>query len=186
MSLILAAMSALVFGSADFAGGTASKRNDGIAVTMSSQIIGLAVVLLSVALWPGDVVAGRSDVLWGCIGGVGGGLGLMCFYPALAKGPMSVVAPTTAVVSAVVPVVAGVLLDGAPSWLTSIGIIIALPAIALVAREAAGGDAGVDPRIVGLAIAAGLGFGWFFVALSRASSDSGMWPSQVLVSRRCC
>jgi len=176
VALVLAALSALVYGSADFSGGMASRRNDGIAVTLSTQVIGLGAVAVAVAVWPGVVVVGGADLGWGALAGVAGGLGLMCFYPALARGPMSVVAPTTAVCSALLPALVGIGLDGWPSGWTTAGVLVALPAIGLAAREASGEHRVVEPLTVLLSVAAGIGFGAFFVAISAASEDSGMWP----------
>lgn len=176
MALVLAALSAVIYGTADFAGGMASRRNDGVAVTLSTQVIGLGAVLVAVAVWPGVVVVTGADLGWGALGGVGGGLGLMCFYPALGRGPMSVVAPTTAVCSALLPALIGVSIDGWPSAWTTAGVAVALPAIGLAAREASGEHRVVEPLTVLLSIGAGIGFGVFFAALSAASDRSGMWP----------
>ena len=59
-----------------------------------------------------------------------GGLGL--FYRALAAGAMAVVAPVTAVTSAAIPVVVGLLLGEPATGLRLLGIGCALVAIALV------------------------------------------------------
>ena len=176
MTLLLAALSAVIYGSADFAGGMASRRNDGVAVTLSTQLIGLVAVAVAVAVWPATVMVTGADLGWGALGGVGGGLGLMCFYPALGRGPMSVVAPTTAVCSALLPAMIGVAVSGWPSGWTTAGVAVALPAIGLAAREASGEERVVEPFTVLLSVAAGVGFGVFFAALSVAGDRSGMWP----------
>jgi len=82
-----------------------------------------------------------------------------------------------------VPVVAGLAFGERPGGLALTGIAIAVPAIVLLGW---GGGAGAGRRTVDrgsllLAIGAGAGFGLFFVTLSRASSDAGLWP--VLASR---
>jgi len=164
----------LVYGTADFLGGLASRRNDGMVVTVVSQSFGCIVLGVAVLLWP-EVTVESSDLWWGALAGVGGGLGLMCFYPALATGPMSVVAPTTAVCSAVVPLVAGLVLGDRPSGPAMAGVLLALPAIVLVARES-GSHGRAQPRTVMMAVAAGVGFGWFFIGVSQASEHSGLWP----------
>jgi drug/metabolite transporter (DMT)-like permease len=93
----------------------------------------------------------------------------------LAAGPMSVVAPTTAVCSAVVPLVVGLATGERPSAMALTGALLALPAVVLVARES-GSHGRATPRVVALSVAAGVGFGGFFVALAGASADAGMWP----------
>jgi uncharacterized membrane protein len=175
MGVLLAALSSLVYGSADFLGGFASKRTDGVVVTFVSQACGCVVLAVALALWP-EVTVTAGDIWWGVAAGVGGGLGLMLFYPALAAGPMSVVAPTTAICGAIVPLVVGVVLGERPSVPALCGVVIALPAIVLVARERDEGVAGVRRSTLLHAVLAGVGFGAFFVCLSRADSSSGLWP----------
>ena len=89
---------------------------------------------------------------------------------------MSVVAPLTAVVSAVVPVVTGLALGERPSAWALLGVALALPAIALIARETAEGHRRADAGVLLAALAAGAGFGFFFVALARTTGDTGLWP----------
>ncbi len=174
MPVFLATLSALVYGTADFMGGLASKRTHGVVVTAVSQMWGLLALAVALLLWP-DTTVTSTDIWAGLAAGVGGGLGLICFYPALAAGPMSVVAPTTAVCSAVVPLVVGLATGERPSALALTGALLALPAVVLVARES-GSHGKAEPRIVALSVAAGVGFGLFFVGLAGASSDAGMWP----------
>ncbi|MCC6227252.1 MAG: DMT family transporter [Microthrixaceae bacterium] len=174
MAVLLATLSSLVYGTADFLGGMASRRNDGMVVTVVSQTFGCLALAIAVLLWP-EVTVEASDLWWGALGGVGGGLGLMCFYPALAIGPMSVVAPTTAVCSAVVPLVAGLAIGDRPSGPAMAGVLLALPAIVLVARES-GSHGRAQPQTVMMSIAAGVGFGWFFIGVSQTSEHSGLWP----------
>jgi uncharacterized membrane protein len=174
MAVLLATLSALVYGTADFCGGVATRRNDGAVVTVLSQLAGCALIAVALVAW-GPVTVTANDAVAGLLAGVGGGLGLVCFYPALAAGPMSVVAPTTAVCSAIVPLVYGLISGERPSPAALCGAVLALPAIVLVARES-GSHGTTAPRTVSLSVAAGFGFGLFFIALSHASSDAGMWP----------
>jgi drug/metabolite transporter (DMT)-like permease len=175
VTIVLALASALVYGTGDFMGGLASRRATALAVTLVSQCAGLLSLLLVLAFLHGDGFDG-ADAAWGALGGLCGAVALVSFYWALAAGAMSVVAPLTAVVSAVVPVVTGLALGERPSALAVAGIALAIPAIALISRE--GGDA--PPRATRLvltaALGAGLGFGFFFVTLARTSGDSGVWP----------
>ena len=175
MGVLLAALSSLVYGTADFFGGIASKRNDGVVVTFLSQAAGCVILAVALALW-GDVTVAPADMWWGIAAGAAGGAGLMLFYPALAVGPMSVVAPTTALCSAIVPLVVGLAIGERPSGLALAGVVVALPAIVLVARERDEGPAGARRSTVVSSVLAGVGFGMFFVFLSRAGSSAGLWP----------
>jgi drug/metabolite transporter (DMT)-like permease len=81
--------------------------------------------------------------------------------------------------AAAVPVLAGLAFGERPSPVAVLGVLIALVAVVLVSAEGGrlptlrqlAGD-----RAVGEALAAGAAFGLFFVLLSRAPSDSGLWP----------
>lgn len=176
MGLLLAAASALVYGTADFLGGFAARRVQALLVALTSQIMGLMALSAVVAVWPHGNASG-SDWMWGAIGGVGGGLGLAGFYRALALGPMSVIAPVTAVTSALVPLVVGLAQGDRPSWQSWLGLIAAVPAIALVstATDEPGG-ARVAGSTLATALAAGVAFGLFFVAFAQTSPDAELWP----------
>jgi uncharacterized membrane protein len=86
---------------------------------------------------------------------------------------MSVVGPVSAVGAAIVPVVAGVALGERPGGLATAGVLVALPAIALVAMSNSTTGASRTALFDGLV--AGAGFGLMFVALARAG-HAGLWP----------
>ena len=164
-----------MYGTADFLGGLASRRVVAVVVTLVSQCAGLVSLLIVLPVAHGTGPAG-ADLAWGAAGGLAGAVALVCFYWALAAGTMSVVAPLTAVVSAVVPVVTGLALGERPSAWALLGVALALPAIALIARETAEGHRRATRKVLLAALAAGAGFGFFFVALARTTGDSGLWP----------
>jgi drug/metabolite transporter (DMT)-like permease len=86
---------------------------------------------------------------------------------------MGLAAPVSGVLSAAVPVLAGLFLDAPPGPLKFIGFALALLGVWLVART---DDARVDLGALGLPIAAGLGFGLFIVIIGRASAGAVFWP----------
>ena len=174
MAILFAALSSLVYGSADFVGGIVARRNHGVVVALVSQIFGLATLVIALAVWP-HVHVTVDDLGWGLLAGVGGGGGLALFYPALAKGPMSIVAPLTALLSAVIPMVVGFATGDRPSAVALTGALLALPAIVLVARES-GSHGKIALSTVLDCLGASAGFGLFYVALSRTSSHAGLWP----------
>jgi drug/metabolite transporter (DMT)-like permease len=182
VAVLLALGSSASYGTADFLGGLASRRAAATAVVLVSQSVGLATLAAVLALTDRQLPA-AVDLGWGGLAGLCGMVGLVLFYRGLAAGTMSVVAPVTAVVSAIVPVVAGLALGERPGWLAMTGIALAVPAIVLLGWGGSPPGTGrhVDRRALVLAAAAGVGFGLFFVTLSRASSDAGLWP--VLAAR---
>lgn len=174
MAPLLALLSAVVYGVGDFCGGIASRRSPAIAIVLWSHVVGLALVLLSLPLVDGEL---RSrDLAIGALSGLAGAAGVGFLYQALAIGPMGIVAPITALLAAAVPVVVGVAEGERPAASVVLGMALAIAALVLVSADGGGSLRPSDPRAVLLALAAGLGFGLFFVALARTSDGAGTWP----------
>jgi drug/metabolite transporter (DMT)-like permease len=176
MDVVLAASSAVAYGVADYAGGRASRNLASVVVTVVGQVVSLLMLVVAV-LWQGYFDPLRADLFWGAAGGLSGPVGLVCFYHALGHGPVTVVAPVTAMFSLSLPVVVGVLGGERPALLGWVGMVCALVAVALVSgalSERTGGRAARS--ILVLSVVAGCGFGGFMAALAQTSDDGGMWP----------
>ncbi|GII92715.1 DMT family transporter [Sinosporangium siamense] len=171
---LLAMISAAVFGIADFLGGFASRRARVMAVVGLSQFAGLLLVAGLLPVLPGAF--GAEALVWGMTAGLAGAAGLVLFYWALANGTMSVVAPVTASTSAAVPVVFGLATGERPQPLALAGVAVALVAVVLVSRTAEAPKAGTTARPVVAAFVSGAAFGGFFILLSLAPDNAGMWP----------
>ena len=149
---------------------------------MASVILGSHTLsLVSLAAIAPIVGAGRvtaSDLAWGGASGVAGLAGVGLLYRGMTIGSMSVVAPLTAVMSAVIPIVVGVGIGERPGLLASLGLMLAIPAIALASGWTASRDAvRTHPTAATLtALASGLGFGFALVLLDRTGGASGLWP----------
>jgi uncharacterized membrane protein len=204
MTAILAISAAAIYGTADFCGGVASRRNSPLTVTVLAHLVGLTFLLTLLPFLPAAHVT-PADLAWGAVAGALGGGGLILFYRALASGTMSVIAPVAALFGAALPVMVGVSLGEQLSLPALVGIAVAVAAVALVSWEGApprtAAAASAPPtsasapialagtstpvltrarRRAGhptvLAVAAGLAFGGFFVALSRTHASAGLWP----------
>ena len=171
MSSLLAVLSSLTWGVADYVGGVTSSRVPPMVVVLWSQAVGFIVVVVS-SVVSGGSLDGRSAV-WGAAAGLGGGIGLAGLYHGLATGRMAIVAPTSSVVAAGLPVIVGIALGERPDVLALTGIALALPALWLTSRADSGpiGRRGWAPALV-----AGVGFAAFFIFLDRASEVAGLWP----------
>lgn len=174
MVTLFAAFSALAYGCADFTGGMASRRSPVSAVVAWSQAIGIPIALLALPLL--GVTPPTLDAwLWGAAAGLCGAAGLGFLYQGLATGLAAVVSPSAALVGAALPVFFGVLIGERPEMLTWIGVAVALPAILLLTIERGDGK-GAVMKSLRTGIIAGLGFGGFFILLSRTGDNSGIWP----------
>jgi drug/metabolite transporter (DMT)-like permease len=132
MAVVLSLLAAVVYGTADFGGGLASRRAPAIQVALLSQVFGCAVLVPLVVVADGVVLV---DLLWGMAAGFFGGLAITAFYEALAGGKMGVVAPVSAVTAVGIPVVFALITGERPVALQVVGILLALAAIVLVSQE---------------------------------------------------
>jgi drug/metabolite transporter (DMT)-like permease len=178
MGIALAVAAAISWGSSDYIAGQATRRSTALAVAALAQLVGLAVVILIAPLVPGAPTA--ADLGWGALAGVASGTGLVALYRGLAIGPMSIVAPATAGLGAIVPVAIGTALGQSPTGVTLAGVVLALIAIVALSssREA---EIGHTParrllRSAPATLIAGIGFGTFYVALDRVGPGAGLWP----------
>jgi drug/metabolite transporter (DMT)-like permease len=176
----LAALSGLIWGVGDFAGGKATQRAAPLPVVWVSKLVSLP--LLAIYLVATYAPVTLIGIAWGGMAGVAGLVGLVLFYRALSLGAMTVVAPVTGVTSAAIPVVAGLLWGERPSGARLLGVGCALLAIALVsiAPHPPGRPQIVSWRLVAIALGAGVGFGLFFILLAvagdAAGGSAGLWP----------
>lgn len=188
--LLIAALSAVVYGVSDFVGGLRSRSAHFVWVSLVSQcVLTVGVLGWVVGFRPGTPTA--SDLAWGMLAGVGHVLGTLMLMRGLAAGAMHVAGPLSAVVGSALPVLVGVLDGDRPSPLSWVGVALALPAVWLVAS----GGSSAEPDVAGGpgvaaasglgrglpeggrdGVVAGVGFAIFFVAISRTEDASGGWP----------
>jgi drug/metabolite transporter (DMT)-like permease len=169
VAALLALLSALMWGAADFGGGLLSRRYPPAAVVGWSQLVGL-VCLGAAALARGDFGGSKQWIVWGVVAGAAGALGLLAFYSALAIGTMGVVSPITAL-GALVPLAAGLISGERPTTLQLSGIVLALAgAVAASGPELSAASArGSGRRSVLLAAVAGVLFGVALLGIDRGS-----------------
>jgi drug/metabolite transporter (DMT)-like permease len=206
LAVILALVSAIGYGSSDFAAGLASRAASVIQVTLLACV---AACLLVLAALPFAASPGPSGaaLAWGAVAGASGTLGGIALYLGFRYAAFSVAAPLSAVGTAGFSVLAGLLWGERPSTLALTGIALALPAIIGVSasageRVSAGAGEGDQPVSAGAddarretgeggspghagrpaaGVTAGLiaaaCFALLLIGLDRAGSGSGLWPA---------
>jgi drug/metabolite transporter (DMT)-like permease len=181
LGLGLGLTSSLCWGVSDFIGGLSARRLPLLFVMVSSQAVGLAVVIGVVAI-RGTGAPALVRLLPAVGGGLAGIAALTSFYRALAIGTMSVVAPIAAT-GVSVPVVVGIARGDHPAASQLIGIVIAVIGVVLASREHGPGieDRGASRASVALALLAAAGFGCYFVGVQSSSRADPMWA--LLASR---
>jgi drug/metabolite transporter (DMT)-like permease len=171
VAVVLALVSSLMWGSADFLGGLRSRSLPAFAVVAGSQACGLVAIGL-VAVVTGAGQGSGAWVGWAIASGVVGTSALVSFYAALGSGTMGVVSPIAAL-GTVVPVLIGVVSGERPTRLTLAGLLLALLGAVAASGPELRGRAGARPVV--LAALAGLGFGLALVCIERGSrSDAVM------------
>jgi drug/metabolite transporter (DMT)-like permease len=176
----LSLTAALLWGVADFLAGLASRRIPVPVVLLCVELGGL-VVIGAVTLASGEPLPPAGTVLLALAAGAAGVTALGCFYAALARGTMSVVAPIGAT-GVALPVVVGLAGGDSPSAVAALGLAAAAVGCVLASRETTeGGEAAPrDRSVLLLAGLAAVGFGTFFVLFDRAAEDSELWALTLL------
>jgi drug/metabolite transporter (DMT)-like permease len=179
LTVILGFATSLVYGFADFFGAIASRKIKAVTVTFVAGLSGLS-FLLTLSIFMGADFS-QEAIFWGVLAGVASAAAMSALYASLAIGPISILSPLSAVVSAVVPMLVGF----AQGDRFSIWGLLALAAI-LVAIFLVGFVPGDDVRLPSakgliLGTAAGVGIGIVLICLDQAPVNSGL--SSVILLR---
>nr|WP_217422837.1 DMT family transporter [Streptomyces sp. 8P21H-1] len=174
IALLLALGSSLAYGCADFLGGLGARKAHVLRTVMIAAPASLTVELL---LWPFLGASFEPATLaWGTASGVASAAAFALLYKTLAIGPMNVLSPVTALVSAMLPVGVGLVQGEHLGWAGLVGLPLALAAVMLV--SAANGAKGVRPSRTALLLAFGAGtaIALQLIFLHQAPSGSGVAP----------
>lgn len=159
--------SALIWGAGDFCGGLATRRASVVGVLIVAELSGLALLILFGLVFREPIPA-TTSMAWGIAAGLSGTLGLGALYRGLATGKASIVAPVSAVVSSILPVIFAALTINLPSPVQMVGFALALAAIILASQSAS--ETGSN-NALGYAFLAGFGFGAFFILIDQAGGE---------------
>lgn len=175
MAIVFALLSALCYGISDYVGGRASRSISPLTVAFAGELTIVPVTFLVIPVVE-DAPFTAAALWWGLLGGAAGAAGVLGLYAALSRGAMTVVAPTTGVVAAVLPVVVGVSLGERPGPVALVGIVLAIVAVALIGGIVGALHQPVTVSTVVLSVVVGVLFGFLFVAFAQTGDDSGLWP----------
>ena len=173
MVTFLALAAAVLAGTGDFFGGKATKKTNVVSVMAISHFLGLIIILILAPLMADEFTS--KDFFLGVLASSFGLCGLTLLYRGLAKGPMAIVAPITAVACATLPVIWGLLSGEKLSELQIVGVFVGLLAIFLVSWTP-GERKAIKGSLVLEALVAGLSFGAFFIVIDGTSETTAPWP----------
>ena len=173
MGSLLALLSSVLWGTADYLAGNLSKRFKALAVTGVSQVFGLifgvsAILLFSDFISPNLSMDGYF--LPGIIAGIAGFIGLTAFYTGLATGRMGVVSPISSL-SVVIPLVFALSQGERPTSTQTLGIVIAIAGAFLASGPEVKNGLPIKPLLYALVAAFGFGTALTFIAVG-SETDS--------------
>jgi drug/metabolite transporter (DMT)-like permease len=174
MAVLVGLLVAASFGSGDFLGGLASRRDNTLTVLAWAQLAALGGALIIALIWGGPLTA--NAVLLGAGAGLLNMMALGCLFQGLAIGQIGQVAPAAAVIGAVLPVAWGLAIGERPPALALAGVGLAVLAGALISAEKDEQRAEGARIALLLAVLAGIGFGTSFILFADSSHHPGFWP----------
>lgn len=174
-AVVLALGASLTWGLADFFGPLQGRKLGALRALFYVQIgglVGIALIVLARLEGPAE-----TGVLLAIPAAISGTLGLFAYYRGIAVGAISIVAPIAGI-SAIVPVIAGIVSGERPSPWQLLGIACALLGVFLAALEPERGESRLAAG-VGLALLAAVGFGGYFPFMHAAGDADFWWASLI-------
>jgi drug/metabolite transporter (DMT)-like permease len=193
MTIVLALFASLFIGASDFLGGIVSRTRSPLETSLVVFIAAL-VTLVPIAILLGASDLTIHDLGLGAVSGLTTSVAYVGFFAAIGHGRISIVAPISAAVTALLPAITGIAEGNTLSTIARYGILCAFLAIPLVAYETGDGDAAGDDRSGDhdsgggdadwsttrqaiVAILCGVGFGFYFICIGHTHRSSGLWPT---------
>lgn len=174
LTVALGLGSALLLGTADFLGGLASKKISSIRATAIVGTVGLIAML---ALYPfAGGVWSTEAVVFGALSGFAGAGAIVLLYACLAIGPMSILSPLTAVVSAIVPMTVGLTRGEQLHPVGYVALGLALLAVILVGFVRDPAATKPSARALLMATASGVLIGLFLIFMDLTPPESNIVP----------
>ena len=173
MVTFLALSAAVLAGTGDFFGGRATKKTNIVSVLAISHFLGLVIILVLAPLMAEEFKT--SDFFLGVLASSFGLMGLTLLYRGLAKSPMAIVAPITAVACATLPVGWGLFSGEKLATQQVVGVFVGLLAIFLVSWTPGKGTS-IKGLLILEALIAGFSFGAFFIVIDGTSETTAPWP----------
>ena len=179
MAPLLALISSLTWGLADFLGGLASRRTRIVRVLPVSYLSGAIVVtFFSIFLIPGEL--NSDSYLYGFFAAFFGVPAIALLYVALSRGPMGIVSPITALMAGFVPVITGLLRGDSVSAIGYFGMALAALSVILVSQEQKSDQAQrISLSTLLICVASGTLIGSYLTVLGLAPSNQGICTSTI-------
>jgi drug/metabolite transporter (DMT)-like permease len=174
MATLLALLSSLLWGSADYHAGNLSKRLPPMVVLGINQAFGLAFGILLVLIsgeWIAPSLASSGYFINGALAGLCGYAGLLCLYAGLSTGRMGVVSPISSL-SVLIPLFFALVVKGDRlSTPVMMGVISAIIGGFLASGPEITQGLPIKPVLLALGAALGFGSALTFMAIGSEQSS---------------
>lgn len=174
VGIVLALAAAMSWGAADFFGGLASRKQNQFQVLLLASCSSL-ILLFLLAVISRESLPSVNNIIIALVAGIMGSLGLAALYKGLSLGNAALVASVAGVISAIIPTLVGLFIEGLPGILNLIGFVLAIVGIWLVTRSKDGNGKIVQVGLR-LAILAGIGFGGFLTLIAQIEGEQIFVP----------
>ncbi|MFJ6752653.1 EamA family transporter [Streptomyces sp. NPDC091266] len=183
MTALFALATSLMWGLADFGGGLLTRRLNALTVVVVSQTLA-ALVLGVIVVATGGLQEAGPQLWFAVAAGVVGPAAMLCFYRALALGPMGVVSPLGSIGTVLVPLGVGIVAGERPGLLQAAGMVVAVIGVLLAGGPRISG-ASVARQTIVLTLVSALGFGAVMALIAEASTTvTGLFLA-LFVQRLC-
>ena len=176
LSSLFGLLSALTWGAGDFTGGIVSRRAGIYRAAFYGEFTGL-IFLAGMLVVVREPLPAWPVWAWSASAGAIGSVGLLLLFRSLVEGQMSVAAPVSALMAAVLPVIASSLTEGLPGLTKYFGFALALVAIWLISHGE-GHQKKLHLHLVDLRLPllSGVCFGIYFILMHQGSRTATIWP----------
>lgn len=174
MATLLALLSSLLWGSADYHAGNLSKRLPAMVVLGINQAFGLAFGILLLLIsggWIAPSLDSSGYLVNGALAGLSGYAGLLCLYAGLSSGRMGVVSPISSL-SVLIPLFFALVIKGDQlSTPVTMGVIAAIIGGFLASGPEITQGLPIKPVLLALGAALGFGSALTFMAIGSQQSS---------------
>jgi drug/metabolite transporter (DMT)-like permease len=176
LSSLYGLLSALTWGAGDFTGGLVSRRAGVYRAAFYGEATGMLFLAAMLAFFR-EPIPGWQVWAWSATAGAIGSVGLVGLFRALAEGRMSIAAPVSALMAAVLPVIVSAFTESLPGLAKYAGFGLALLAIWLISQED-GHQKKLKMHLADLRLPllSGVCFGLYFILMHQGSRTATIWP----------
>jgi drug/metabolite transporter (DMT)-like permease len=176
LSSLFGLLSALTWGAGDFTGGIVSRRAGIYRAAFYGEFTGL-IFLAGMLVVVREPLPAWPVWAWSACAGAIGSVGLLLLFKSMVEGQMSVAAPVSALMAAVLPVIASSLTEGLPGLTKYFGFALALVAIWLISQgEGHQKKLHLHLADLRLPLLSGVCFGIYFILMHQGSRTATIWP----------